>query len=237
MRNESIRLYEKILDGCTNERIRTDTISDLCVRYAETGNREKVAELVNCLPILCQSRDFVLASTAVGDERIYQHQRLIFNLVESLTLRIPFNCIRKNGEMLYSEDEICVLHEKRIKLFELMLENGDYGFYNSYMCNSFVNIARYRAKNGDTDRALDALEKAAEHAVAFIEYTKGDITHTSLMFKGMEESGKSIWLSVGKNDADELLENMTSSDFDSVRSEPRFAAVKEKLKPYSGGWR
>ncbi|MGN1410204.1 MAG: helix-turn-helix domain-containing protein [Eubacteriales bacterium] len=237
MRDESIRLYEKILDGCTDEMIRTNTIGNLCVRYAEAGNREKADELANCLPILCQSRDFVLASIAEGEDRIYQNQWLKFNLVQFLSNRMVRNYTRENGEMLYSEDEICALHEKRIKLFELLYENGDYGYYNSDMCCSFVNIARYRAKNGDTDNSLDALEKAAEHAVAFIEFTKGDITHTSLIFKGMDNSGKGIWFSGEKNNADDLLESMTFSDFDSVRNEPRFAAVIDKLKPYSGGWR
>lgn len=237
MRDESIRLYEKILDGCTDERIRTDTISDLCIRYAETGNREKADELANGLPSLCQSRDFVIANISVGDDRIYQNQRLKFTIMNFLANRMVRNYMRENGEMLYSEDEICALHEKRIKLFELLYENGDYCFSNDDMYCSFVNIARYRAKNGDTDVALDALEKASEHAVAFIEFTKGDITHTSLIFKGMDNSGKSIWFSGGKNNADDLLESMTFSDFDSVRNEPRFSAVIDKLKPYSGGWR
>lgn len=237
MRDESIRLYEKILDGCTDERIRTDTIGELCMKYAEAGNREKADELANCLPTLFWSRDFVRADIAVGDDRISLKQNLQFSLMLFLANRMPLNYMRENGEMLYSEDEICALHEKRIKLFELLLENGDYGYYNGDMYFSFVNIARYRAKNGDTDGSLNALEKAAEHAVALIEYTKGDITHTSLIFKGMKNSGKSLWFSDNKNSVDELLESMTSSDFDSVRSEPRFVSVIEKLKPYSGGWR
>lgn len=237
MRDEAVELYEKILDGCLDENIRLCTISDLCGFYARNGEREKAEEMALKLPIMCNSRDFIWAGTHGGNEGIQAEKRLLFSLLEFLSNRMIRNRKNDSGELLYTEDEICRLYEKRIELLRVMFENGDYGFYNDDLQEAYLHMAQYYAKHGDSNKALTNLDLAADCAIAFIEFAKcGNYEHTAIVFKGMRESGKGIWYPENDNSASELLNAMQAEEFNAVRSEAEFAAIQDKLNQYKGNW-
>lgn len=237
MREESVALLEKILDGCVDENLRLNVISDLCGFYAHSGEREKAEEMAMKLPIMCNSRDFVWAGIHGGNEGIQANKRLVYDLLQFMANRITRNYKNDNGELLYSENEICRLYEKRIGLLRVMFEDGDFGFYHDDLQTAYTQIAKYYAKCGNYEKALTNLQFAADSAVAFLDYSKCDsYLYTSIIFKGFCDSGKGIWFSDNENSASELLNNMRAPEFDIVRSDIRFSEIQNELKNYKGNW-
>ena len=65
----------------------------------------------------------------------------------------------------------------------------------------------------------------AEHALKYVAAKEsGTFTHTSLLFRGMEN-----WSASGDAAAG-LLEAMAEKDFDSIRNRPEFREIEESLK-------
>lgn len=53
LRNASITLKEKVLEGCTDNSLRNSAVQTLCFLYSEVGKKERAVELANSMPIMC----------------------------------------------------------------------------------------------------------------------------------------------------------------------------------------
>lgn len=237
MANESIALLEKIMENCTDEKTRISSVSDLCYLYCYKGQNDKAEELAKNMPLLCESREFLLSAIYKGTERIKSSQNLIYNLVQFLVNRMTYNYSYDSGELLYSDEEIVKLHEKRIKLLELLFENGDYGFYNDDMQMSFYESAKFYAVRGENEKALDCIERAADCAIEFINFANEPrYAHTSLLFKNYIRGSGGIWFGEADNNAADMLKLLENEVFGSLRGGERFVSVCDKLKKYAGKW-
>ena len=127
-----------------------------------------------------------------------------------------------------------MLRDKQLALFQLIIENGKYGFFNARICDTCARQAENYAAN-DTQKALDFLEKAAYHAIEFVK-CGGNGPYEGLIFRGYGGEG-TFSTNDARNDAKRLLEKMGHSIFDPIRDHPRFAAVRALLSPYSADWK
>ena len=166
------------------------------------------------------------------------------NICLPLTIKFPgeFNIsnalasmqtVLDSGELAYTPEEEAALRDKRIAFLHLFFENGDFGFYHSHLYGTHEKQAFYYAENGDTDKALEHLSLAAEHAVKFI--TSNDEDSTSLVFRGKNYG---CWSTDSpENDAACLLEKMEESVFDNIRNREEFTEIKYKLSKFAGEWK
>ncbi len=231
------RLYQTILDKCTDEKIRMSVIPKLAEWYAKSGEEEKSHEIISTLPFIVNSREFTGFYCSKGSERLDNRQRLMYQLIQHLSNHMVQNNKYDSGELMYSESDIAALHEKRIELFKLLYEKGDYGFYNDALQDSYLTVARYAAKNGDDAKAIDCLTYASEAAIAFVAYLRDDgITHTSILFRGYETSSGGVYCHENENSAALLLNNMACGAFDSIRDTAEFKEIESRLKESAGNW-
>ncbi len=236
MKDECIRIYEKILDECTDDLLRHSAISALCSYYAERGEKDRAYELAKKMPFLCGSRDFLFAQISEGTEHRDDEKRLMHSgLLQFFVNRMANNYKLDDGTWMYPADEQAALRDKTIALLALLFEDGDYFFYNDILRKMHMGQVRHYLKKGDPDTAVTHLLHAADCTEADLAHIrKGKNVNTSLLFRGMEHYAQGIMTSARDNDAAQMLRALEKPEFDPIREREEFAAVTERMKRIAG---
>jgi len=233
IRRQCAEYCKRILDGCTDDFIRHAAVSNLCTYYAEKGEIHKAEELAGKMPVMVMSQDFLFANIYKGTKKNEVNQRLKTNLLQFMLKKFDSNYQLDSGERLYSSDELDALREKKIALLELLFEDGDFGFFSDGLSDFYEESARYYATTGNTERALECLEKSVHLAIDFITFMQKDtFTHTSLFLKGMVEQSRNVTLSSEDNQAAFILKNMSKKEYDIVRESNIFKKLSKELESY-----
>lgn len=236
-RTECMKLLENIVEGCTEEHLRQLARSNLCWMYRDSGQLEKAEAIIEQAPILCNSREFLVTGLYSGNKGISATRQLLFILIEHLSNRMIRNARTDDGADFYAPEEMRALYEKQIAFLHLMFEREDFGFFYSDLQEAHRFLAGSYAQTNDGEKALDHLEAAADAAIRYMEdFYKAQYTHSSLLFKGYEDSGEGIWYSSDDNDAAELLKFMEKEVFDFLRDSERLQTIIKQLRTYSGKW-
>ncbi len=233
---ETINLGERILGGCTTDRIRMNAIQILCLTYPECGMRDKARELAMTMPFICQTRECLLSIIETGDSKRRALMAESFNLIGQLERNIvTISTLDNNGEMLYSCEERVALMDKVIAMIKLFFEDGDYGFFNSSLQTAHIMQAQNFAEQSDGDKTLYHLSEAVEYTIGFMEFfNSDDFVHTSLILRGND--GGSFGTNSSENFAQLTLNELKNKSYDFIRNEPHFTEIEEKLKTYAGKW-
>jgi len=233
IRHQCAEYCKRILAGCTDEFTRHAAVSNLCTYYAEKGEIHKAEELAGKMPVMSMSQDFLFANIYKGTKKNEANQRLKFNLLQFMLKRFDLNYKLDSGERLYSSEELSALREKKIALLELLFEDGDFGFYSGELSDYYEESARRYLSEGNLEKALTNLEKAARFAIDFITFMEKDtFAHTSLFLKGMLDKSSHVALNSSDNQAALILKNMKRKEYDIVRGNERYRYIFDILKPY-----
>ncbi len=210
-RDECIELKEKILEGCTDDKIRGSAVQILTFIYPTVGKRERAEELARSMPHMVLSREFLLPNVLEGDEKKQAGLHLTYDLIQHLVVRSGW--------------------KKKIALLELFFEDGDYGFYDCMLGQAHRQLAKDAAKRGEADEAFAHLDAAADAALRFEAYMELDsFTHTSPALRGYETGGgKGVSTSDPVSEPEEVRNLMAKTEFDALRADPRWAAIEAKL--------
>ena len=231
--NEVIRLGTRIMEGCTNDQIRSSSKQLLCFAYQHKGENDKAREIAENLPSIYITKQVLLAHFS-GNAGHEANQNLITTLLDMLSNTMRANKELDDGTHAYTEDEMAVIHHKRLALFELLIEDGNYAFYHTRLESIHMDLARYYAKKQDTENTLHHLSCAADHAIAFTR-SEGIGDYTCLLLLG---NGSVHFSTNGtENDAKQVLDHLSSPIFDFLRGTPEFAAILARLEPVSGEWK
>lgn len=232
--DEAIQWGEKIFAQSTDDHQRHGAIQILCYSYRDTGRLEEAVKMAESMPFMSVSQEMLLSCIHSGDKGYACKQRNANTLLQFLSNSLFFLQTKSDsGTYVYTDEEYAVLRDKRIALLHLFFENGDFGFYNTHLCDTHREQAFYYAQKGEKDLALTHLGLAAKHAVKFI--TSSGEESTSLVFRGMNRGSWST--SSAENDAGRLLRKMESPVFDTIRQTEDFIKIKNELSRYSGNWR
>jgi hypothetical protein len=224
---------KRILDECTADFARHAAIGYLCSYYAENGDMNKAEELARKMPPLAVGQEFLLYRIYKGSKKTEAAQILKTVLLTLMVRNLDLNYRQESGELLYSEDELHALNEKKIALTELLLENGDYGFFCGGLSCFYERSARRYASEGEAEKALSYLEKAADLAADFVKNMQKDtFTHTSLFLKGMTALSETVALGSEDNQAKQILQSMESKEYDIIRDFAGFQNLIKELEPY-----
>lgn len=234
-RDACIRRNERTLAACTDDRLRYPAIASLASCYAEDGDRVRAEEMLSRLPDMADAKNFVLPTILSGEERIRAEQWLLFDVLHYIRRRMMWNFKDDCGADFYNRDEMAERNRKVLALMELFYEDGDIGFFHNDVQDAHLRLAVYEAENGNTDEALDHLRLAAESALAFTDYCRGEpYVHTSLLFRGLDNRGDQVSRNTPAANAQEVLHVMARGVFDAIRSEAVFSETEQRLLPFSG---
>jgi hypothetical protein len=183
---------------------------------------------------MADARNFVLPSILTGEERIRAEQWLLFDVLHYIRRRMMWNFKDNEGTDFYTRDEMAEKNRKVLALFDLFYENGDIGFFHNDTQDAHLHLAVYEAENGNPGGALEHLCSAADAAIAFTEYCRGEpYVHTSLLFRGLDNRGDQVSRNTPVTNVQEVLDAMASAVFDAIRMESLFQQITERLKPFA----
>ena len=94
---------------------------------------------------------------------------------------------------------------------------------------AYRQIALIAILEGDRGLALESLEKSAEYAIAQDELPD-EKPYTSLPVNRLVYKRENTMTNNRGSFSEELLKHMAMSRYDTIRNEPRFRAVEERLK-------
>jgi len=236
---KAISFGEKILAECTDDSIRHSAIQILCYGYHDKGETEKAKNLAEKMPRMFFSHEALMVAACEGTEK---HKALLLetsNIIQTLSNNIGYTHRKlDDGTFVYNAEERAALRDKRIAFLELMFENGDFGFYHCHLDSTHSLQARYYAGRKNAEKALYHLERAAYHAIEFLNGCNSELLKekNSLLFKG--DTGFSSWSTSNKsNNASFMLDTMKCKEFDFICEDEKFLEIKKKLTAYAGDWK
>ena len=225
---ETAELAEKLLSSCIEDDIRHSATQILCYTYKDMGNIEKAISLAEKMPFMAVCKEALMANIKVGDEKFAARQIKLHHHIQSLEVGIHYmNTKMDNGKWRYTEEENSLLRDKAIAFLHLMFEDSNFGFYHSHLSDTHIDQASYYAKTQNAEKTLHHLQKAADHAIAFLDWCRGG-EYTSLLFKGMRRGTHST--NDKRNQALYVLEEMKTSKYNFLRDVNEFADIKNKIE-------
>jgi tetratricopeptide (TPR) repeat protein len=232
MTKEVISLGERILTGCTDDKLRHNAIQILCYTYPNVGETEKAVELAKKMPSRWLSSEILLGNIYSGTKRFETNQENLLNDIDFLNSGMRFNSAPlDDGSKPHSTEDLILIRKKFISILEIMFEDGNYGFYRQTVAWTYIEMAIFYAWLKEYDNAIDSLKLAAEHSIKNDEEYNPENKYTCLLFRGMKFGG--IWHNISENDSMHQLEEMKDSAFDPIKQNKNFIEIEEKLKRHA----
>ena len=174
-RGEAIALSERVLEFCTDGKLRNNVQSNLCFTLWRNGETEKAIRIAENLPNLYHTSDATLPRLLTGEEKI----RCCQTAIQRLHWEFWWIINQMIEETHYTDEEKIALLQKSIAIYGILYENKDYGFSHIRLADAYEDIAVLLLQNDRADEAFAHLEKCVDHAMAY-DRISGDVKHTSL---------------------------------------------------------
>ncbi len=224
--DEVIRLYEDIIEHCTEQYLRSDAMASVCRVYGLAGQHEKAVEAARRLPEHRETREFVLCQVLEGEELVEQAQHnLIWYMMD-----MDFMVWKLISSDHYSAEEKITLCRKMIEMFEIVGDCGDWNIGLMWPARLYQQMAELHLELNDRSAAFAALENAAECAVR-ADLLEPGAKRTSLMLNATEVIPNISMDETERVGCRYCREAMEGADaFDCIRGTPEYEAILAKLK-------
>lgn len=164
---EAIRLYETLLPTLTEGDRRQRAMRDLLQLYANTGQWEKAARLVQALPTLSGCRELLQAHALHGSERAVAQGEALLKIAKACADLIIASVITRCHQMKPEDSAQAV--RSAIAAYALVCTDERYGPHHADLVCLHLYLSEHLWLAGDRDGAFAALEQAHTHAKAFDE--------------------------------------------------------------------
>jgi len=189
IKSEAIAVYERIRDNCTIDSIRIwakKIISGFYLKLSSIeGSGVSVSDaeaIVNEMPLMQNSRDYLLCSFYKGEKRDKSSKNAISELLYLLNNVITVNWVYRLDTPL---KERIVALESLVAANEIFYTDEDFGKNYINMAFSLASLGCFYYKDGDIERAQQKIQEAITAAEKF-DSLNGTLKHTSILLKGFE---------------------------------------------------
>ena len=218
---EAFRLYEDILDRCTDQEVRNQAYTGICRAYDRAGRHKEAVRAAEKLPDLTQTSADLLSRILTGEKLTEHVQRSLSSAVSMMG-----GWIRR----MANTDGVC--GEGRIRLYEKILEL--YRFLTDDVTHPilirsemlWVDIAREKIALGDHAGGLDALNRAADCLIRYAEIPENEIGTADAL---LQNRVKFTVQNRGISKSDTAARWANDPRFEQIRDTEEFRAVLAKL--------
>ena len=230
-------LLKTVVEECRDEDTRYDAIGTLILLYKETGQSDKVKELIRLLTPMKYCREFTL-SWGIGDgnTEIYIQDE-IDKLTDCLGTAISSYAL---SEDLPNDPSTW---DKKIEMLTLsnrlyhMIYGDNLMFYHVRLSRNHWLISTYQMAQGKVTDTLESLERMCYHAVAYDRSFADDHGkhYTSILTDKLTypEPGKNFHELTEHTNCYYMLDRLSHTRYDSIRNNPRFVSVVETLQQHT----
>ncbi|MBO5036665.1 MAG: helix-turn-helix transcriptional regulator [Clostridia bacterium] len=220
---EAIRIYEHILEKCTDTKIRNIDQANICTAYQRAGYHDKAVAMAKSLPNIYKTMEIELCDIVDGTERIDVVQDAVQRWTWCLYYWTREICKTDH----YSPDEKIALCQKVIDMYELIYENHDHLYGLLRTLSTYQNMADLYLEKGDIENCLISLDKSADYCVMNDTFDLENGKATSLLINRITYKD---WDKRNLNERSRLLEDLTTeSRYAAIRDTPKFKAILDKL--------
>ena len=219
---ETVQLCERILEDCTNNGTRNETMQILCCAYRDSGQRERAIKLAKEMPSFSATCDWLLSDIYEGDALINQKQGNILFCVWYAALELT--------RLAYELDcDVKISHlEAALKLYDAIFYDGNALYYHTWIFNIHSELAHCYIQK-DIEKSLEYLLTAEKHAVAN-DAIPDELTHyTSIFVNKIAHSTANTLKSSTETSCEQLLKGLDGEHFTPLHDNPEFTALKERL--------
>lgn len=221
---EIIELGERIINNCTEDDLRSSALQTLCFVYATTEKYDIAKEYALRLPIYVVTQNQVLNTILKGDELLKNTQYNLHYLIDLIQGNITWMLRAKE----YNDAEKLYMYRKILQFYELLYEDGDYGFYHCRLIDIYFNIAVIYAKQSNHPMTLENLAHSIKHAATCDTMEDHKLTAPLVNTTEYKASNTSRnWMGTY---CCSLLSRLTDSCFDFCREDIEFIELIDKLK-------
>ena len=223
---EAIRISERILEYCTDSSIRSDVQANICYTMKHYGDKEKARKMAEGLPNYYKTAQLVLPHFLEGTER----QQCCGSGLQMLAYCFYATVCKMIKDDTYTVEEKIAVRRKVLDMYAILYEDGNYLFTHTRVADLYEDIAADLMELGRVDEALDALAKAAEHAIAY-DTLPQSAPYTSLLTRELTYHKASTSTTREYNYAHYMLCFLKKSPlYADVRDDPRVVAIMERLE-------
>lgn len=229
---EGISLGEKILEECTSDKVRHNTINSLCSLYEEKGESEKAIALAEKMPSIFSSAENLLSNIYTGSKRL-DHIKCkliaIFGMVYNDLWRITEST--EEGTHPYTNQECIQILEKYPAIMDIVVEDKNYGFFAIQLIGVKFKLAQYHMLEQEPEKVVECLQVATEHAIRYDTQLRAGSAYTCLLFNNIGFG--SMYINSNENQCMNLLRWLEEPVFDPVREHSEFKKIIEELQKYA----
>ncbi|MBQ8187185.1 MAG: hypothetical protein IJ037_10005, partial [Clostridia bacterium] len=231
-RREVIRLCTKIRTESTNDRLRNGATQILCYAYEQLGMKDEILRLAEGQASLFTNyHDFMVRAHTGTIKYRYVQQYIITELADFLHTIRRVRTTLDDGSPAYSGEEEIEIRKKILAICDIVIEDGNYGFFRDRVISQHSALAKCYSESGDAENALHHLEQAAHHAIIYDTEYDPNALYTSLLLRGTPFGG--VAHNSTENACLSLLNHMAQSCFDFIRDDARFTAITGQLSPHA----
>ena len=171
--NEIIELCERILEDCTQEKIRNSATQTLCYVYSKTGQLKQAKELVENLPSMWACREMQYLIVCPEEELVSSIQTCLFNAVQMIVGNI---LIRMGNCSEYEPHDRIAIFEKAVELIHIVFgEDEDCIAENQQLASLYGFICIQYHKQKEMDKAREYWEKGIAAARRYDDALKNGV--------------------------------------------------------------
>ena len=221
-REEIIQLCERILEDCTDNTTRYETMQILCGAYKDSGQKEKAIKTAREMPSYSATRDWLLSSLYEGDEQIYQKQ-------SNITFCVYFAAheLTELSRSLNFDEQIAHL-QAALKLYETIFYDGNALYYHTRILDIYANLANCYVQM-DAEKAMEYLLATEKHSVAADAVTEERVYYTSIFANKLSHSTVNTLKSYEETWCEMFLKRLNEEFFKPLFDNAEFTALKERL--------
>lgn len=220
--DEIVMLGEQLLES-TNMEYKMGAIRGLCFTYLHMGDRAKALQYADMMP---PTEDLYL-HVLEGDELVEHCQNYFWKVCDRMYLYMKYLIDCKDSG--YTHEEKHAMWNSLYDMFHMIFTDKDFGFYNDRLVRISFFMALESGKAGQFERAMEELEKL----LIYLENYKGftGISHSSLLVNKIKIGQSNIAKSSEEALGHAYLRYLNNNDnvFVSIKNDPRYTSIKERL--------
>ncbi|MCL2774477.1 MAG: helix-turn-helix domain-containing protein [Oscillospiraceae bacterium] len=233
--DEIIKIAERLLKESPGHR--NGVISKLCDIYTRLGNEEKAVEYAKKATLIENTEAHLLS-------QIYKGAKLVETVQLNLLREFVYLADDEIYSMMWNGDlnrngqkKAC---QRRLKLYEWLFEDGDYGYYNTRVARIYADLAildavdeDFNATDKNIDGVIDNLSIMADYEIKFFTDKSNSKRTSFLVNRTQLEGGFQGYSSSSDNACKWGLNFMKRNWFDLCREDKRFKEIEKRFAKYA----
>lgn len=184
-REKAIEIFRKVIENCESDEIKGHAIVGIVQCLNGKGAHDEAkryAELYPDVKVNADEKEELLIACMTGDEQMAADQNRLLNKAVNLLDHI----IHAN----IMSDEECEAAET---IINALIPDGNYLTFHYQLYMIDLARARREVSTGNYDKAILAMQKAREHAIAF-DNIKGEYVFTAPLFNHVKRNTENWFL-------------------------------------------